>query len=249
MLYWRLVLRQHEGELRCLSLLSSLLSKFTLHATSVPFWRRHVRDCQTTSQHKTCSNPRVISVVRRVSQTRASHPLLHWHIHSSELILSSYRCNLKLTFQMATTNAPSTGRTWSDDSVLSNATNVLQSNGRATDEESHRAVNGTGLEHESPYSSSTRRGYGSAVELRGYAAGATSAANSGQPQRVTGSHPASSRPVAPQTTASRSFRPAANADAEQDALYRSDLVCAPRLSLRLGTLTSAAAPQRCRWTT
>ena len=133
----------------------------------------------------------------------------------------------QISCPMATSNGSSTRRSGSDDNVMSNTTNVLQSNGRTTDRESHRAANGIGLERESPYSSSTRSGYGSAVELHGYAAGATSAANSGQPPWVPGSHPASSRPVAPQTRASKSFRSATDAGSEQDAPYRTDPVCAP----------------------
>src|SRR6266702_2285539 len=128
---------------------------------------------------------------------------------------------------MTTTIGSSTWRSRSGDNILSNSTNTLQSNDRVTDRAFHRATNGTGLEGGSPYSSFTGRGYGSAVELRGHAAGANSAANSGQLSWGSGPRPAPSQSFAPQTTASKSYQPAADADAEQDAWYRADQVCAP----------------------
>ena len=122
-----------------------------------------------------------------------------------------------------TTNGSSTRRTRSRDYGLSNTTDNLQSNDRV-DRASHRRVaNGAG---ESLYSSSTRRGYGSAVELREDVAGANSAANSGQPLYGRG-HPASRRTLAPQTTASKSLRPTIDDDAEQVARYQIDSVCTP----------------------
>ncbi|KAH9172491.1 hypothetical protein EDB89DRAFT_1906168 [Lactarius sanguifluus] len=123
---------------------------------------------------------------------------------------------------MATTNGSSTWWSRSGDNVLSNSTNTPQSNDRVTDRASHRVANGTGLEGGSPYSSSIWRGYGSAVELREHTAGAGSAASSDQLSWVRGPHPAPSRPFAPQTTASKSSHPVADADAEQDARYRAD---------------------------
>jgi hypothetical protein len=123
---------------------------------------------------------------------------------------------------MTTTNGM---RSWSDDDISSKTTNALQSNDRTTDRASYRAANGTGLEGESPYLSSTRRGYGSAVELREYAADA----NSGRPPS-RGPHPASSRTFAPQTRASKSSQPAADVDAERDAQYGADPVCASIVS-------------------
>ncbi|KAH9032541.1 hypothetical protein EDB84DRAFT_136010 [Lactarius hengduanensis] len=170
--------------------------------------------CQTVSQ-KTCmrSNPRVISVVRRVSRTRASYPPASY---PSEPPTST------IPYPMATTNGSSTWWSRSGDNALSNSTNTLQNNDRVTDRASRRATNGTGLEGGSPYSSSIWRGYGSAVELREHTAGASSAASSDQLSWVRGPHPAPSRPFAPQTTTSKSSQPAADADAEQDAPYRAD---------------------------
>ncbi|KAF8273956.1 hypothetical protein EI94DRAFT_974010 [Lactarius quietus] len=111
-----------------------------------------------------------------------------------------------------------TQRSRSRDYDQPNTTDIRQSDD-SVDRASHRGANGAG---KSPYSSSTRRGYGSAVELHEHVADANSAANSGQPSWGQRPYPASRRTFAPQTAASKIFQHAAYADAEQDAPYRVD---------------------------
>lgn len=87
---------------------------------------------------------------------------------------------------------------------------------------SHQVTSGTG---KSPYTSSTRREYVSAIESREDVAGTYSAADSGTPS--WGRHTATSRQFVPQANASKSSRPAVDDDAEQVARYQTGPVCAP----------------------
>jgi hypothetical protein len=105
----------------------------------------------------------------------------------------------------------------------SSTTTSPRSDDRATDRASHRVANRTVLEGES----SSTRGNGSAAELHEHVADAKSAANSGQPP--LGRPNPTSRPLAPQTTASKSSRPVAGDDVtvERVARYPTDSVRAP----------------------
>jgi hypothetical protein len=130
----------------------------------------------------------------------------------------------QISCSMASTHDSSTSRPQSDDSLPSS---IPQDIDNVTGRTSRPAANGTGRAGGSPYSSPTRRGYGSAVELREHGAGANSAADSGQPSSGRGPPPTSNRPFAPRETASKSSRPATDNGVEQVGRYRADLVCAP----------------------
>jgi hypothetical protein len=150
------------------------------------------------------------------------------------------RVQLHLSYPMATTNGSPARRSPSRDYLQSNTTdNVLGTSGGIADMASHRGANRT---DESLYSSSNVRGYVSAVDLREQAAGANSAADSGQ---LSLARPAFSQlqVVAPQAKTSKSFQPAPHADAEQFVPDRASLVRTPllfkvqRSTLALATLT------------
>ena len=119
---------------------------------------------------------------------------------------------------MATTSGSSTPRR--SQYVPSNTTGISQSNDRVN-RASHQGANGAG---EYPSLSSSKRGNGSAAELR---AGANSAAKSGQPSAWAQPNTVS-RLFAPQTTASKSSRPAPDDDTRQVTRYPTDSVRAPR---------------------
>jgi hypothetical protein len=154
-------------------------------------------------------------------------------------VLSSPTNNDVREASMAPTHDSSTSWSQSDDNLPSS---IPQINDRVTDWVSSRAANGTVREGGSPYSSSTRRGYGSAVELREHGAGANSAVDLGQSSRGRGPPPTFRRFVAPQTKASKSFQPAAYADAELFVPGRADSVCDP-LSFNPCTCDSNFRPQ------
>jgi hypothetical protein len=200
-----------------------------------PFW-----EARSASLHMAARwygnrtrNTRQSTSYQRVSTRFAERGEPPLASYSSEHFLSTQP---QISGSMAPTHV-----SWSqsDDNLPSS---IPQDSDNVTDWVSRRAANGTGWEGGSPYSSSTsRRGYGSAVELREHGAGANSAADSGQPSWGRGPPPTSRRLAAPQAKAVKSFQPAAYA-AEPFVPRRADLVRA-LLSFNPRTCDSNFRPQ------
>ena len=142
---------------------------------------------------------------------------------------------------MATTNdSSSPRRSQSRDHILSNTSDILQSND-TVNRASHRGANGAG---ENPALSSSKRWNGSAAESR---AGANSAAKSGQPSAWAQPNTVN-RLFAPQTAASKSSRPAPGDDTRQVVRPPTDSVRVPRyyftVIARFATLTLGLQSRR-----
>ena len=125
---------------------------------------------------------------------------------------------------------------------------IPHSDDRATDRETHRVTKRTGLEGQLSYSNSSKSSNGSVAEPHELRAGANSASNPSQQPTTWGRPDPTSRPFAPQTTASESSRPAAGDDAGQVVRYLTDAVCAPHYYFNPRICVSDIRPQPWRGT-